>query len=358
MKVFATIMVVKALRPMRLHAASKAQEEEAARKMEEILSRADPDFGGFEDMSQEDFKKILNPDEINRDFAMKGVGKFYTWEQTQDTISFMMPTDAEPSDIEVHFPTDRTIDVKVKDEQLLDGEMSGSVVPEESFWVLEDGMLVVDIVKEMNYPWRGFMRKEGDASYARVTHKAMFHIEINGTHRGCIEVGLFGDDAPQTVANFMTICNGGDGGEIDEDYMTPEGNAIIVKEPYDGPRYAGAQFDKIVPDFMCRIGDVNSTARLAEEFEFRHDFAGLLSMGENSQFFFTFNPCNWLDQKNVVFGCVLESMHVLREIEDCGSQDGTPKGEIIIQGCAAIEKFEDGEVTSDYLTRLNPDTRS
>ena len=81
-----------------------------------------------------------------------------------------------------------------------------------------------------------------------------------------------------------------------------------------------------------------------ESFELKHDAAGLLSMansGENSngcQFFITCAPADWLDQKHVVFGRVIDGMKVVRMIEatQVAAQTNKPKLPIVITQCGQM----------------------
>ena len=58
----------------------------------------------------------------------------------------------------------------------------------------------------------------------------------------------------------------------------------------------------------------------------RHDTPGLLSMAnagqgtDGSQFFLTFVPTPWLDDKHTIFGKVTEGMDTLKKLEAAGSQ--------------------------------------
>jgi cyclophilin family peptidyl-prolyl cis-trans isomerase len=49
-----------------------------------------------------------------------------------------------------------------------------------------------------------------------------------------------------------------------------------------------------------------------------------------SQFFITFKACPWLDGKHVVFGEVIEGLHIVRALKDISTESGTPSKLAII----------------------------
>jgi peptidyl-prolyl cis-trans isomerase B (cyclophilin B) len=121
------------------------------------------------------------------------------------------------------------------------------------------------------------------------------------TNRGRIVLELAEDDAPNTVANFVSLAEKG--------------------------FYNGVTFHRVLADFMIQGGDPTGTGRggpgyvIADEFSPRLRHArGVISManaGPNtggSQFFITHVPCPYLDGKHAVFGRVTEGMDVVDSI--------------------------------------------
>ena len=121
------------------------------------------------------------------------------------------------------------------------------------------------------------------------------------TNKGAIVLELAEDDAPNTVANFVSLAEKG--------------------------FYNGVVFHRVIADFMIQGGDPTGTGRggpgyvIADEFSPRLRHArGVLSManaGPNtggSQFFITHVPCPHLDGKHAVFGRVIEGMDVVDSI--------------------------------------------
>ncbi len=123
------------------------------------------------------------------------------------------------------------------------------------------------------------------------------------TERGNITIEMFEDEAPNTVANMISL---------------------IEKGYYDG-----LNFHRVIPDFMIQGGCPHGTGTGGPGYNFddecvpdrRHDSAGVLSManagpGTNgSQFFITHGPTLHLDGEHTVFGKVTEGQEVVDEIK-------------------------------------------
>jgi cyclophilin family peptidyl-prolyl cis-trans isomerase len=126
------------------------------------------------------------------------------------------------------------------------------------------------------------------------------------TSEGAIELELYSDDAPKTVANFEKLSRDG--------------------------FYEGVIFHRVIPDFMIQGGDPTGTGMGGPGYEFEDEFnehrveRGALAManaGPNtngSQFFIvTAEATPWLDGKHTVFGRVTSGMDVVDRISQLDS---------------------------------------
>ncbi len=133
------------------------------------------------------------------------------------------------------------------------------------------------------------------------------------TSQGDIVLELFENEAPNTVANFISLVEKG--------------------------FYNGTQFHRVLPNFMAQGGDplskdpAKNKGRIGSggpgytiacecyQPNRRSHFQGSLSMAHagrdtgGSQFFLTFAPTPFLDGKHTVFGRVIEGMDVLPKLQ-------------------------------------------
>ncbi|CAG2122705.1 unnamed protein product, partial [Medioppia subpectinata] len=80
-----------------------------------------------------------------------------------------------------------------------------------------------------------------------------------------------------------------------------------------------------------------------ESFALKHDAPGLLSMANSGkdtngcQFFVTCAKCDFLDNKHVVFGRIIDGMLVMRKVENVPTgPNNKPKIPVIISQCGEM----------------------
>jgi cyclophilin family peptidyl-prolyl cis-trans isomerase len=145
--------------------------------------------------------------------------------------------------------------------------------------------------------------------------KKLPRVEIE-TSKGKIVIELFENEAPNTVASFISL---------------------VEKGFYDG-----TVFHRVLPLFMAQGGDPTGTGNGGPAYKFndecgskfpqaRKHFRGSLSMANSgpntngSQFFLTFVPTSFLNGRHTVFGRIVEGIEVLAEIQRVDPQDEDAK---------------------------------
>ncbi len=134
------------------------------------------------------------------------------------------------------------------------------------------------------------------------------HKAVIDTVRGAIELELFADEAPNTVANFEKLAKAG--------------------------FYDGTRFHRVIPNFMVQGGDPFSksgkgpvgtggpgyTIKCETEHTLHRHLAGTLSMAHagrdmgGSQFFICHGPQPHLDGVHTVFGQVTRGQEIVNAI--------------------------------------------
>ena len=157
------------------------------------------------------------------------------------------------------------------------------------------------------------------------------NIKLN-TNKGIIDLELFEETTPKTVANFIKLAedgfyNGVKFHRVIKGFMIQGGDPLTKddKESYrwgtGGPGYT----------FDDEIGDTNG------------NYEGTISManaGPNtngSQFFINVKDNNFLDTKHTVFGRVTGGMDVVRTIEDVATDaNDRPREAVVIEGIEVL----------------------
>ena len=142
------------------------------------------------------------------------------------------------------------------------------------------------------------------------------------TTKGEIVIELFENEAPQSVANFLTL----------------------VKQGF----YTGSPFHRVLPMFMAQGGAKTDDGAGGPGYtihcecykpDYRRHFRGTLSMAHagrdtgNSQFFLTFVPTPHLNGRHTAFGRVIEGMEVLGDLQHRSTmhEQNPPKADRIIK---------------------------
>jgi cyclophilin family peptidyl-prolyl cis-trans isomerase len=162
--------------------------------------------------------------------------------------------------------------------------------------------------------------KESKIRAAEATADDLPRVKLT-TNKGEIVLELFENEAPQSVANFLTL----------------------VKQGF----YNGSPFHRVLPKFMAQGGAKDDEGQGGPGYtircecyrpDYRRHFRGSLSMAHagrdtgNSQFFLTFIPTSHLNGRHTAFGRVVEGIEVLADLQRRSTmhQSNPPKADQII----------------------------
>jgi cyclophilin family peptidyl-prolyl cis-trans isomerase len=162
---------------------------------------------------------------------------------------------------------------------------------------------------------------------------------------GDIVIELFENEAPNTVANFVSLVEKG--------------------------FYAGTPFHRVINGFMAQGGDPKGTGEGGPGYTIacevaapgaRQHFRGSLSMAHagpdtgGSQFFLTFRPTEHLDGKHTVFGRVIEGFDVLAKLVRTTDDAGRPVAGIEPDKIVRAEVLRKRD--HPYVPKTQPDAKS
>lgn len=196
-------------------------------------------------------------------------------------------------------------------------DSSDTNIDENTPVVVKKDVAPVEVDKSKNQDKEVKMKQYNSAPEMQIDSTKKYTATIELQKGGEIVIELFADKVPNTVNNFV----------------------FLAKDGF----YNGVTFHRVIPDFMAQTGDPTGTGmggpgyRFEDEFDssLTHDSKGILSManaGPNtngSQFFITFGPTQFLDQRHAVFGKVVEGMDVLDGISVRDPGTATSPGDVM-----------------------------
>ena len=255
-------------------------------------------------------------------------------------IEIPLPPDTPRGDITVRIlPDTLAVAIVGLESDALVGTLPSPVDVDGCFWEKEGDAVVVFIEKRSATPkWEFLLEsdlpKPGDTT---VTTRVFMDITINGEPTGRITFGLFGKQVPKTCENFRALCAGNFG-------VSKSGTALHFK---------GTCFHRIVPGHAVEGGDITTQNGTGGESIYgtvfddegcgiAHDQPYLLSMasgGKNangSRFVVTAALAPERDNKNVVFGRVIDGVEVVTAMEQKGTAEGKPRAQVAIAECGEL----------------------
>lgn len=170
--------------------------------------------------------------------------------------------------------------------------------------------------------------------YLENTDREFVYVDFTHDKRpmGRVIFELYKDIVPDTVKNFVDL----------------------LCSKTDNKKFASTSMHRIVKNGWVQGGDfVNGSGGNNESFEggkfsdenyaVKHLKRGTIGMANDgphtngSQFYITFAPAPWMDQQYVAFGCLIEGMSVLDDIENVETYNERPKRPLCIHDCGLLK---------------------
>ena len=160
---------------------------------------------------------------------------------------------------------------------------------------------------------------------------------------GAIEVELYPQYAPETVANFTELATG------KREWLDPK-----TREKTMRPLYDGTIFHRVIDGFMIQGGDPLGTGTGGPGYRFGDEFSAEVNFTEpymlamanagpgtnGSQFFITVAPTTWLQNHHTIFGKVTDeaSQAVVDKIATTPTDAmDRPLDDVVIENITVVE---------------------
>jgi cyclophilin family peptidyl-prolyl cis-trans isomerase len=167
------------------------------------------------------------------------------------------------------------------------------------------------------------------------------HIAVLQTTLGTIRLGLYGEDAPKTVRNFVELARRGvyDGvlfHRVARNFVIQAGDPL-TKDPRERARWGTGGVSIYGGEFEDELNPQTPSYQLG----YQPGTVAMANRGPNtntSQFFICLERAVNLPKAYTIFGRVLEGMDVVQAIAEVpiepgpfGPDDGTPKTPVVIR---------------------------
>ena len=168
----------------------------------------------------------------------------YDWDQDSEEVVVDAPIPAGIKAKDVAFeltPTALTLGVKGQPPLIAAEALASTVKPDDSLWEIETipgkGRCVRVTMRKCvsrATPWEFLLKKDDVPPDLTHTDRVFFDVDAGGERLGRIVMGLYGNVAPRTCANFKHLCLGDKG-------TTGAGVPL---------HYKGLTFHRVIPNFV------------------------------------------------------------------------------------------------------------
>lgn len=173
------------------------------------------------------------------------------------------------------------------------------------------------------------------------------HIAVLETSLGSITIGLYGQDAPKTVRNFVELARRGEYNgvlfhRVARNFVVQAGDPL-TKDPKQRARWGTGGVSIYGGEFEDELNPETPSYRLG----YQVGTVAMANRGPNtntSQFFICLERAVNLPKAYTIFGRVLDGMDIVRKIAAVpidpgpfGPEDGTPKTPVVIRSVTVRE---------------------